>query len=437
MFSACTDFCLWELYQEVPVRFIFLAFFLLPILTWAKEIVLKPGETRTLPARGKAWVEKSKVLQLQDNGRGFVVKGVKPGTSLLKIGQESYDVAVLSPSQEKAWRHLDQAVQKTLNLQLALVEGKVRVQGHLVRWADWEMLYRTCQNRECDYVMEAILQPNFKALAQKKIASLFKQNGLPPQNLMFDRHIQAMVSDKGEVAVRVTKLLKALGIQPIISASNLDLEPLIKVQITIAEVRKQDTLKYGIQWPGAYSAQVLPKTAEGLDPQVPVLRFLEENGIAKVLASPNILCRSGKEANFFAGGEFPIRIMNYKMQDVVWKKYGIILNVKPKADFSGKMSISIETEVSSIDVSHTVDGIPGLFTNKIQSHFDLNESRVIALSGLIKSEQAESSQGLPGLSRLPILGPLFSSKDFMDNRTELVVFVKPEVISPGSLEAGQ
>jgi len=125
------------------------------------------------------------------------------------------------------------------------------------------------------------------------------------------------------------------------------------------------------------------------------------------------------------------------MQDVVWKKYGIIMKVKPRADFSGKMSISIETEVSSIDPSTVGEGVPALFTNKIQSHFDLNESRVIALSGLIKNEQSESSKGLPGLSRIPILGALFSSKDFRDNRTELVVFVRPEVLSPGSLEAQQ
>ena len=165
--------------------------------------------------------------------------------------------------------------------------------------------------------------------------------------------------------------------------------------------------------------------------------MLEKNGFAKVLASPNILCRSGKEAHFFAGGELPITIVNYKVQDVVWKKYGIILKVKPKADFSGKMSISIETEVSSIDPSTEGKGVPALFTNKIQSHFDLTESRLIALSGLIKNEQSENSSGLPGLARLPVLGPLFSSKEFRDDRTELVVFVQPEVISPGSLEAQQ
>jgi len=404
---------------------------------WAQEIILKPGETRTLPASGKAWVEKSKVIQLSDTGKGYIVRGVKPGTSLLKIGSKSFDVSVLSPSQEKAWRKLNRVVQKTLNLQLALSDGQLRVQGHLVRWADWETLYRACKNNDCDYVMEVSMKDTMRTFAQKKISALFQQHGLPPQNLMFDQQIQALVSDKGEISVRVTRLLKALGIHPIATATNLDLVPLVRVQITVAEVRKSEALNYGIKWPASYSAQILPNYAPGSTSQLLDVHFLEEKGLAKVLASPNILCRSGKEANFFAGGEFPIKILNYKVQDVVWKKYGIVMNVKPVADFSGKMSISIETEVSSIDKSQSVDGVPALFTNKIQSHFELNGPRTIALSGLIKSEQSENGSGLPGLSRIPVFGALFGSKEFRDNRTELVVFVKPEVISPGTLEASQ
>jgi pilus assembly protein CpaC len=403
---------------------------------WAKEIILNPGETKPVPAHGKAWVEKSKVLQLQDRGSSFVLKGLKPGTSLLKVGKDSYDVSVLSPSQEKAYRLLKPAVEKSLNLELSLSDGKVRVKGHLIRWADWEKLYRACQSKDCDYSMEATMDPSLKSSAQKKIGHFFQQHGLPPQNLMFDEQIQALVSAKGEVSAQSTKILKAFGILPIQSSSNLDLEPMVKVQITVAEVKKAETLNYGIKWPPSYEAQILPSYVQNSKALLDI-HFLESHGLAKVLASPNILCRSGKDANFFAGGEFPIKILNYKIQDIVWRKYGIQLKVKPQADYSGKMSISLETEVSSIDKANGIDGIPALYSNKIQSHFDLNESRIIALSGLIKNEQAQQSDGLPGLSRLPVLGALFSSKDFSDNRTELVVFVKPEVISPGTLEAKQ
>lgn len=420
------------------VNWIFSLIFLLTAQNlWAKEIVLKAGESKKILSHSKAWVEKSKIVRLQESPHGYNIKGLRPGSSLVRLGKETYDVVVLSPAQETAYGLLDSVIHKTLNLDLKISDGKVRVQGTLLRWIDWETLYRVCQDRNCDYVMSVHMAPSLEKLAKKKITAIFQSNGLAPQNLMFDREIQAQVLGKGENSGRVSKVLKSMGIQVIASSSNLDLEPLIKVQITIAEVRKDESLKYGIQWAPSYSAQLLPIYPANSESKEMTLQALETAGIAKVLASPNILCRSGKEASFFAGGEFPIKILNYKIQDVIWKKYGIILNVKPKADFSGKMSISIETEVSSLDTSRTVDGAPGLYSNKIQTHFDLTESRTIALSGLIKSEQGEASQGLPGLSRIPILGALFSSKDFRENRTELVVFVRPEVISPGSLEAKQ
>ena len=127
-----------------------------------------------------------------------------------------------------------------------------------------------------------------------------------------------------------------------------------------------------------------------------------------------------------AGGEFPVKFVNYKVKEVIWKKYGIFLKVKPVADSSGRMTIKIETEVSSIN--QIIDGIPSLLTHRVSSTFDMNESRTIILSGLLKEQSHETSSGLPFLGQLPILGPLFSSQKFLNERTELLVFVKPEIL---------
>jgi len=150
----------------------------------------------------------------------------------------------------------------------------------------------------------------------------------------------------------------------------------------------------------------------------------------KVLANPKLLCRSGEAAHFVAGGEIPIKIMNWKTSDVIWKRYGVILDITPVADLNQGISTKLVTEISLLDEAHTVDHIPGLLTNRIETHFDLRGSKTIALSGLIKSELGKGTTGLPLLSQIPILGELFKSKNYQDNRTELVVFVTPRVISP-------
>ncbi len=92
------------------------------------------------------------------------------------------------------------------------------------------------------------------------------------------------------------------------------------------------------------------------------------------------------------------------------------------------MSISIETEVTTLDNSNKIDDIPGLLTNRVSSHFDLTKPQTIALSGLLKNEEGKSSEGVPFLARLPVLGALFASKDFSENRSELVIFVRPTIL---------
>ena len=406
---------------------------------WAQDIHLLPGEVRSISYSGKAWVEKSKIIKVSEKGRGFQIKGLKPGSSLLKIGSKKLQIFVLSAAQEKALILLKPAVSRAMNLNIELSNGKVLVQGQLVLAEDVLRLYKACQHSECDYSLNVEMRRETEEALQKLIEKTFRRRGLAPQKLMFGEQITALVSDNSKQGKGTAALLKNWGIEPIVSSENIELAPLIKVHITIAEVRKDAALKYGVQWPGTYHAQVLSSEAAARfgDGEGFGLNMLETEGMGKILASPNILCRSGKSAEFVAGGEFPIKIMNLKMQDVVWKRYGIVLKVSPRADYSGKMSISIETEVSSIDTSRTIDQVPGLFTNKVQSHFDLSETKVIALSGLIKSEQGQASQGFPALGKIPILGALFSSKEFKENRTELVVFVRPEVVSPGSLEAEQ
>lgn len=415
--------------------FIFYSFIFITHFCWAHELNLKLGEAHLLIGGKKIWLEKSNIVQVSEANGGYLIKGLKPGSTLIKLDEKTTEVFVLNPAQERSLQILNNRIPKTLGLKLAIQSGKITVHGKLLLWEDWYKIFQDCEASNCDYQFAPQINVELQKSLKTKIDYVFKQRGLAPQSIIFDQEIKSLTSDKNEIALKTTALLKAFGIKTIISNQNIDVDPLVKVQITVAEIKRDSFLKYGVDWSTSYQAQILPKLSTENSFAEINLQALEQNGLGKVLASPNILCKSGKEAEFLAGGEFPIKIMNMRVQEVMWKKYGILMKIQPKADYSGKMSISIETEVSSLDTSHTVDGIPGLFTNRIQSHFDLSESRTIALSGLIKSEQGEASSGLPGLNHIPILGSLFASRDFRENRTELVIFVRPEVVSPGSLEA--
>jgi pilus assembly protein CpaC len=228
---------------------------------------------------------------------------------------------------------------------------------------------------------------------------------------------------------RALDIIKMYGLNIILDDELMMSKPLIKVKLTLLEISKSSLMELGIKLPNQYSSQLgsLGKIENGSWTSEVNLQILENRGVGQILASPVLLTNSGAEAEFLAGGEIPIKVFNNKSKDVIWKKYGINLKIKPTVDSQGHIKMDIETEVSSLDPKRNVDGIPALLTNKIQSHFELQNSQTIILSGLIKNIRGETITGWPWLADIPILGALFSSSEFKQEKTELIILVTPEI----------
>ncbi|WP_413943375.1 pilus assembly protein [Bdellovibrio sp. HCB-162] len=398
------------------------------------ELTLSLGESKNLSLKGNSsvWIQDREILKAEGQGSRLVIKGAREGRTVLKLGSETYHVQVLHPNKTDSLAELKKDLQGIVGLSAQVGEGDLLIKGHLYRLQDWVKLADFARAKAFSYSMRAELSSELQTDAQKYFQELFERAKLPPQTLIFEPSPEIRVSGPDLAFKKYQQILSPFGISVLRDENSLEMAPTVKVQITVAEIKRDLSIQYGLQWPSSYSAKILSTGKRVMDEDLPFnLQALEGQGYGKILASPNILCRSGKEAEFLAGGEFPIKIMNYKAQDVVWKRYGILLRVKPKADAAGRISLSIETEVSTLDDSRKVDGIPGILTNRVSSHFDLTRPQTIALSGLLKSEDGNSSQGLPFLSRLPVIGALFSSKDFRENRSELVIFVRPTILKEG------
>lgn len=159
------------------------------------------------------------------------------------------------------------------------------------------------------------------------------------------------------------------------------------------------------------------------------LNLLVQRGSAFVLASPNLTTRSGGEAKFLAGGEIPLpSISSTGAGSVSFKSYGVLLNIKPTADAQGNIAGSILTEVSNIDRSVAVQGIPGLSIRRTDTEFNVIDGETIVLSGFIGKETSNDSSGLPGLRKLPFFGKLFRSDNENDKETEVVIFITPRIV---------
>lgn len=249
------------------------------------------------------------------------------------------------------------------------------------------------------------------------------------------------------------------------------LKPMVKIKVQIVEFKKSTLNNIGVQWdssmagpafgaakafssnpifsvasPGQYSQSITEAITgsigtldnrgwsyfgivTGISSQI---QLLAEKGDARLLAEPNLATRSGETATFLAGGEFPIRsITEIGAVDVEFKEYGIRLDIEPIVDQNNNIVSKILAEVSSIDPSVAVEGIPGLLTRKAESVINVRNNETIVISGLVNSEMSKFVNKVPFLGDIPILGELFKSRDFKDNKTELVIFATPVVVYPG------
>ena len=162
------------------------------------------------------------------------------------------------------------------------------------------------------------------------------------------------------------------------------------------------------------------------------INLLQEDGDAKILAEPFLSTQSGRAASFQAGGSYPIPYTtNTGDAGVVMQDYGIILNIEPVSDGDGNILSSIRAELSSIDFSVVVDGIPGILSRNTESVVNLASGETIVISGLLKTEDSTAFTKVPFLGDIPILGHLFKSRNFNEGCTELVILATPKIREKG------
>ena len=162
------------------------------------------------------------------------------------------------------------------------------------------------------------------------------------------------------------------------------------------------------------------------------LNLLAQEGKATLLAEPQLSARNGSKASFIAGGEIPYTVQTRDGLAVLFKPYGVKLDITPKVDHRGVIRATLLAEVSSIDRSLTTIGGPALLTRRTETEFNLRDGETIVLAGLLQREVSTDIDKVPLLGDIPVLGALFRSKRYLNKETEMVVFVTPTVVSAGS-----
>ena len=160
------------------------------------------------------------------------------------------------------------------------------------------------------------------------------------------------------------------------------------------------------------------------------LRFLETNGLASVLASPNIMVLLGEQSNISTGEDIPITTTTISTgttnTSVTFKNTGVKLRVKALAVIGNRVRLSINPEVSN--VARTDNGNPVIGVRKASTILELKEGELISIGGLFRDESATDVSRVPYLSNIPILGWFFTGKRKRLVRTQLMIFLTVKIL---------
>lgn len=183
---------------------------------------------------------------------------------------------------------------------------------------------------------------------------------------------------------------------------------------------------------------VMSKNGNTLDVLVTAL---EEKGVVRRLAEPNLIALSGDEASFLAGGEFPVPVASTTQNGVPtitiqFKKFGVQLKFKPTVLARGVINLKIEPEVSELDFTNavTISGttIPALTTRNAKTTAELRDGQSFAIAGLLSAVNTNNMSQVPWLGTVPVLGTLFRSTAYQQKETDLVILVTPRLVAPAA-----
>jgi len=173
-----------------------------------------------------------------------------------------------------------------------------------------------------------------------------------------------------------------------------------------------------------------------------VIDAARNQGLARILAEPNLTTLTGQEARFLAGGEFPIPVpQDLGRVTIEFKEFGVALQFLPVVLDSGVVNLKVNVSVSELvpensltvgfgtDVS-TQFFVPALVKRSANATVELESGQTIAIAGMINENLRENVDKFPWLGDVPVLGMLFRSQEFVKGQTELVIFVTPRLARP-------
>jgi Flp pilus assembly protein, secretin CpaC len=168
------------------------------------------------------------------------------------------------------------------------------------------------------------------------------------------------------------------------------------------------------------------------------VNMLVQNQRARILAQPTLLTTNGASASFLAGGEIPIPLVTQNNVNILWKEFGVKLDVAPTVEGIDNIVLKVRPEVSSLDQAAGVKigelNVPGIRTRWTETFMQVRSGESMVMSGLLNDQEVEQIDKLPFLAEIPVLGEFFKSRRTTKSRNELVFILTPTLVTQGQAQ---
>ena len=418
------------------------------------------------------------IIKIKRGGPG-VSKRVKLGLNkavVVDLPSDAHDILVADPSLADAVTRTSRRIylfgktvgqtnifvfgsqgEEIVSIELEIERDVAGLEGYLARFIPDSDI--TVEIISDNIVLTGSVRTPQDAAQAARLADIFLTGGEATT-----RNLTA-VGDGGDAAIFAEERQRS----QIVNMLKIDGEDQVTLKVTVAEVSRQVLKQLGFNSSISGSAgrfvNANPQNLGALNTGVnfaqltgnvsgysiaSYINAMEQAGVMRTLAEPSLTAISGEPANFYVGGEFQVRdSVDYEEQDDGSRRaiytdreveYGIRLNFLPVVLSPGRISLRIQTEVSepTFEGSTSLQGggsAPGLTRLAIkrreaETSVELPSGGSIVLAGLVQDNVRQAMSGYPGISKIPVLGTLFRSKDFVRNETELVIIATPYLVKP-------
>lgn len=385
---------------------------------------------------GNSEVIQVKATQLANSGTILIIKGKAQGYSdLALLGEagvkKSISFRVVSKKQAALSEDGNHMFRSSPSLRVnPSGEGWV-AQGEVRSLEDWNNLNSLKDQGKGKFRSFSKFHPLERLKAESRILRLFRSAGMSHLGVSGAGNSIVLVGNCRSAEEKA--FAEELAAQVVAGARShlklpFDRGGRLRFRAKIMEVVRSGARELGLKWEeGVPSALVLGKAFSkanfGLQA---ALKIMERRGQARVLSQPQLLLNEKGVAELKVGGEIPIQLTSRNSSSVQWKPYGLLLRLELPGMSESLARAKITAEISSLDPANGAEGIPGLRVSRMETLVDMEIGKPVLLSGLMEQRQNRSESLLPFLGDIPILGELFRSRDFQENKSELMILLEAQ-----------